>query len=196
MGPLLEGAGNIPQQSFVQWNDPHGNKLISINRDGTISCLGLNVPISVPQGDVVFAYRATVKVSSSQLLASYTAPVLLVSCPIGLDIVVKGINVYFVPGPTNTPYTFSNPNTSLLIGYDTAPPSQSTIYDGDYYQMEAAGFVDQTLVNAQPIWVPVEGFGSFQTPGGDLYLTEDTSALTGGDGTLLVYIDYSLTPQP
>jgi len=141
-------------------------------------------------------YRITATVSQSQLLSMYSTPILLLACPVGFDIVIKGINVYFIPGPTNTPYAFSNPNTSLLIGYDTAPPSQATLYNGDYYQMTASGFVDQTLVNAQPIWLPVEGSGSFQTPGSSLCLTTDTSALTGGDGTLLVYVDYSLTPQP
>ena len=53
MGPLLEGAGNIPQQAFAQWNDPHGNKLISINRDGTISCLGLNGGAAVAVNDPI-----------------------------------------------------------------------------------------------------------------------------------------------
>ena len=78
------------------------------------------------------------------------------------------------------PYAFSNPNTCLIIGYDTASPSQAALYNGDYYQMPAAGFVDQTLENAQPLWIPVAGSGSFQTPGSNLYLTTDTSALTGG----------------
>lgn len=47
---IQEGAGNIPQQSFVQWNDPQGNKLIAINRDGTIFANGglLVPPITMP----------------------------------------------------------------------------------------------------------------------------------------------------
>jgi hypothetical protein len=144
----------------------------------------------------VITYRTGVAVNQAQMLSLYSTPLPLLICPADYDIVIKGINVYYLTGPTNTPYAFSNPNTCLIIGYDTAPPSQASIYNGDYYQMPAAGFVDQTLENAQPLWIPVAGSGSFQTPGSNLYLTTDISALTGGDGTLLVYIDYSLTPQP
>jgi len=44
---ILEGTHNVPQQAFVQWNDPQGNKLVSINRDGTISSQGgLIIPAS------------------------------------------------------------------------------------------------------------------------------------------------------
>jgi len=39
--PILEGAGNVPIHSFVTWNDSQGNLLISINRDGTISVVGV-----------------------------------------------------------------------------------------------------------------------------------------------------------
>jgi len=38
---FLEGAGNVPQQAFVQYNDPQGNKLIALNRDGTIFASGV-----------------------------------------------------------------------------------------------------------------------------------------------------------
>jgi hypothetical protein len=41
---ILEGAGNIPQQAFVQYNDPQGNKLIALNRDGTIYSQGNMYP--------------------------------------------------------------------------------------------------------------------------------------------------------
>jgi hypothetical protein len=51
---ILEGAGNIPQQAFQQWNDPQGNKLIALNRDGTISCQGIILPSNIsPASDVV-----------------------------------------------------------------------------------------------------------------------------------------------
>jgi hypothetical protein len=47
INPTLEGTGNVPQQAFVQYNDPHGNKLIALNRDGTIfSTSGMLVPAS------------------------------------------------------------------------------------------------------------------------------------------------------
>jgi hypothetical protein len=28
--PLLSGTNNVPQQSFVRWNDPYGNELAAI----------------------------------------------------------------------------------------------------------------------------------------------------------------------
>ena len=42
--PIQEGAGNVPQQAFVQWNDPQGSKLAAVNRDGTIFSQGLRFP--------------------------------------------------------------------------------------------------------------------------------------------------------
>lgn len=44
-----EGSTNIPQQAFVQWNDPQGTKLVSLNRDGTVSCQGINFPDGTSQ---------------------------------------------------------------------------------------------------------------------------------------------------
>jgi hypothetical protein len=38
---IQEGSGNIPQQTFITWNDPLGNRLVSINRDGSIFCQGV-----------------------------------------------------------------------------------------------------------------------------------------------------------
>jgi hypothetical protein len=35
---LLEGSQSVPQQAFSQWNDPHGNKLIAQQRDGSLYC--------------------------------------------------------------------------------------------------------------------------------------------------------------
>ena len=40
--PIKEGLGT-PQQTFNQWNDPNGTKLVAINRDGTIYCGGVNL---------------------------------------------------------------------------------------------------------------------------------------------------------
>ncbi len=31
-------------QTFETWNDPYGNRLISVNRDGTISAKGIAFP--------------------------------------------------------------------------------------------------------------------------------------------------------
>jgi len=41
MAPIKEGAGNVPPQALVKWNDPDGNPLVSINRDGTVTTQGV-----------------------------------------------------------------------------------------------------------------------------------------------------------
>jgi uncharacterized integral membrane protein len=38
---IQEGAGNVPQQTFVRWNDPSGTELVAVNRDGTIYTQGI-----------------------------------------------------------------------------------------------------------------------------------------------------------
>ena len=58
---FLEGAGNVPQQAFVQYNDPQGNKLIALNRDGTIFASGVIL------GSVAPGVIPTVPVISSRL---------------------------------------------------------------------------------------------------------------------------------
>jgi len=47
---IQEGSNNIPQQAFVRWNDPQGNRLVSINRDGTVSVQGILFPDGTEQG--------------------------------------------------------------------------------------------------------------------------------------------------
>jgi hypothetical protein len=42
--PLKEGTTNVPQQAFQQYNDPYGNKLLALNRDGSIFVQEVNFP--------------------------------------------------------------------------------------------------------------------------------------------------------
>ena len=65
---ILEGAGNVPQQAFVQYNDPQGTKLIALNRDGTIYTRG----VRYPDGNTVQAINTTVPQSLS-ITAAETA---------------------------------------------------------------------------------------------------------------------------
>jgi len=72
-----EGSGNVPPQAFTQWNDPQGNKLIALNRDGTISCQGIILPSTVAQGsDVVpvISERLQVLNATSAQTVSLTVP--------------------------------------------------------------------------------------------------------------------------
>jgi hypothetical protein len=50
MASFLEGTDNVPQQAFQQWNDPQGNKLIALNRDGTIYTSGFQLNGAAPLG--------------------------------------------------------------------------------------------------------------------------------------------------
>ena len=47
--PIQEGSQAIPPQAFEKWNDPRGASLISINRDGTLTCQGVNFPDGTSQ---------------------------------------------------------------------------------------------------------------------------------------------------
>jgi hypothetical protein len=49
MAPIQEGSGNVPQQAFVQWNDPKGTKLAAVNRDGSVFSTGYSTPTN-PNG--------------------------------------------------------------------------------------------------------------------------------------------------
>jgi hypothetical protein len=178
----------VPPEGATYWDYVNGNLYGSQPGSGDWVLIG--GAITIP------TFRLKFTVSSAQLLTMFTTPVLLIKPPNGFDIVPVMINVYFIPGPTNTPYTFVNPNENVFIGYDTAPPSQAVIYNGTYFSMNAAGFVDQIVENAQPLWIPVQGSGSFQTPGNNLYLTTQDGNLSSGDGILVGYIDYQLTPIP
>lgn len=44
MHGFLLGTKDIPQQTFVKWNDPDGNLLAAINRDGTMTGQGFIYP--------------------------------------------------------------------------------------------------------------------------------------------------------
>jgi hypothetical protein len=46
---IQEGAGNVPQQTFVRWNDPSGTQLVAINRDGTVYTQGIEYPDGTTQ---------------------------------------------------------------------------------------------------------------------------------------------------
>jgi hypothetical protein len=78
MSIIQEGSGNIPQQAFEQWNDPQGNKLIAINRDGTIFCQGAGFTIggqTIAGGiPIVQASQQDLNVNIEQTL-SFTLPV-------------------------------------------------------------------------------------------------------------------------
>ena len=44
MSVIQEGMGNVPPQAFVRWNDPQGNQLTAVNRDGTLFTQGIRFP--------------------------------------------------------------------------------------------------------------------------------------------------------
>ena len=63
--PIFEGTGNLPQQTFQQWNDPQGNKLIALNRDGTINAVGVTFPGPVAGTQVTLTGTAVPAIQAS-----------------------------------------------------------------------------------------------------------------------------------
>jgi hypothetical protein len=89
--PIQEGAGGVPQQTFVRWNDPEGTELAAVNRDGTIFSQGINLPLgaAITLSNGVVIGEATVPILQGKLdvldatspqSVSYTATVTTMFC--------------------------------------------------------------------------------------------------------------------
>ena len=77
--PIQEGAGVPPpqQQAFTQWNDPQGNRLIALNRDGSIFCEGITFDTAatltfLPNGPVIGATNIPVISQRLQVIDTTT----------------------------------------------------------------------------------------------------------------------------
>lgn len=116
----------------------------------------------------------------------------MVAPPSGFDITVTSLYAIYIAG--TTAYSFGNPNDNVLVGFCLPPGNQATIYNGDYYQMGMAGFLDQTINNTQPVWIPVEGTGSINYAGSNLYMTAQDANPTEGNGKIILAISYNLIP--
>ena len=149
MGPLLEGAGNVPQQSFVQWNDPHGNKLIALNRDGTIDCLGVNTGGEGAPIPVNNEYAVTHGLSGA--MQTVRVPYLLTSTDIIRGYAYVDIEYPYAWPDLNETNLFTVCNPDQTDGTDFAP---GCVYDRRTTGMSAI----LNLTAAVPI---VQGQGDF-----------------------------------
>ena len=71
MALIEEGSGNIPPQAFVKWNDPKGNPLVSINRDGTVSTQGVTFANGTTQTTAGSGSTFTTLAQNAQTGTSY-----------------------------------------------------------------------------------------------------------------------------
>jgi hypothetical protein len=118
MAPIQEGSGNTPQQAFVQWNDPKGNKLCSINRDGTMTAQGF-----------VYPPGASSPGAKQSAMASHV---------LTADDLVKG---YFSV-PITWPYPFADSNYTVTFGLDDEWPGITIDYAvGDEHFITPSGFI-------------------------------------------------------
>ena len=75
MAPIiLQGGDNVPIQAFAAWKDPNGNPLISINRDGTISLVGVRFQADAATGAPIQLTGAVPIISSSDDIVGTILP--------------------------------------------------------------------------------------------------------------------------
>jgi len=115
---LQEGTGNIPQQAFERWNDPYGNQLIALNRDGTISCLGIVLEDIDTSG--VNTEDITFPNGSVQTTAW-----------LGTDYVISFNNRSGVILPQTNDYSFNQISGSLGLGQIPVDGTDQTYLRGD-----------------------------------------------------------------
>ena len=136
--PLLEGG------VFESWNDSHGNRLISINRNGTISCLGV---LSTEFNNVVIADQQSgstwgQKVQAADALLGATAGEIWISQasgtgPLTADIVLSpNHTLRFIQGGTFSLGTYrivvqAGSNNVGIIG--SGPWGTTLAYSGTDY---------------------------------------------------------------
>jgi len=69
--PLLSGTNNVPQQSFVRWNDPYGNELAAVNRDGTLYSQGIRTNPSSGVSGSLQTQSATHILTAAEILQGW-----------------------------------------------------------------------------------------------------------------------------
>ena len=82
MSDILEGTGNVPPQAFVKWNDPIGNPLVSINRDGTITTQGITFSNGTEQTTAVNTAVIPTVQASLQAINTTIAHTISISAPL------------------------------------------------------------------------------------------------------------------
>ena len=120
--PIYEGTQNVPQQTFVKWNDPIGNPLCSINRDGTMTATGF---IYAPGSNLPGSKRVG---SASHILTQ------------------TDIENGFFTVPITWDSPFDDTNYVINFGIDDLYPGITLDYSvGDQHMITPDGFIAMVL---------------------------------------------------
>ena len=125
---IQEGAGNVPQQTFVKWNDPVGTELVAVNRDGTIYAQGVRYPDGTIQTSVVSGATGPAGANGAAGTAGATGP----TGPAGAGLnyrTVRSTATSFTQGgltivslPFVTPFADDNYTVQVtVVGEEVAP---------------------------------------------------------------------------
>ena len=169
---------------------------INVLNSTTVNATNLNVDNLVISGSSSsITYRQTTLVSASQLLNIFAVPMLLVSCPVGFNLVPTGVFATYIPSAVDpVGYQFVD-SDYFNVGFDVAPGSQSNINIGSVYYIGLEYFIDQITANIQPSWFPYQDSGIVMHTGENMYLSTGIGNLTTGNGSVEIVIDYSLAPS-
>lgn len=103
----------MPQQAFQRWNDPQGNRLISMNRDGSIFCQGVGFVV----GGALLVGPIPIIQGSDTQIDSIAPTVLVENLPLTT---LYQVTFYYYPsdntgsGTWQPTLTWYNPKGALL----------------------------------------------------------------------------------
>jgi hypothetical protein len=214
------GAGFIqdPVNSYIQYKDTHGNTLIAINRDGSVNAgtfqlvdesgLGLllhpaeiifadgsvqtTAPVAPAPPAPPVIQQATVTLTSAQLLALSSTPVTLIPAP--------GAGFYLFPQYYTMDYTFggtaySSPaHTNDCYFSLGAPPVTSSNEVVVYQWANAATGIIEAAASCVFYGLCGEGLIPTATANNAPLVFSAPAALTLGNGTLKITVNYSVVP--
>jgi hypothetical protein len=218
--PPLIGGGFIqdPVNSYIQYKDTHGNTLIAINRDGSVNAgtfqlvdesgLGLllhpaeiifadgsvqtTAPVAPAPPAPPVIQQATVTLTSAQLLALSSTPVTLIPAP--------GAGFYLFPQYYTMDYTFggtaySSPaHTNDCYFSLGAPPVTSSNEVVVYQWANAATGIIEAAASCVFYGLCGEGLIPTATANNAPLVFSAPAALTLGNGTLKITVNYSVVP--
>jgi hypothetical protein len=147
MTTFLEGG------SFERWNDPNGNPLAAVNRDGTVLAQGINLPSAKIK-------TASVTLTSAQFKSLGTSPLAIVPGVAGkyLQPISPFLFINFPYG--GTPYT--DPSTGSNIAIASGNDFTEALNAGGFWIVPFAGYFDAVSSFAISI-PPVDISGTFPT---------------------------------
>lgn len=213
------GGGFIqdPVNSYIQYKDTHGNTLIAINRDGTVAAgtfqlvdetgLGLLLhpaEIIFPDGSVQTTapvtpappapsviQQATVTLTSAQLLALSSTPVTLIPAP--------GAGFYLFPQYYTMDYAFGGTaytctaNSSCYFSLGNPPVTASNEVVVYNWASAATGII-KSAASCVFYGLCGEGLIPTMTANNAPLVFSAPNALTLGNGTLKITVNYSVVP--